>query len=324
MNNLIKKLSLIFSIILNKYILRIPDFSEKKIFLQGQLLESENKKKLTINDFKEVEFSVFSQFGEDGIISWIVDQIPDINKTFVEIGTQDYWESNTRYLLKSKNWKGFLIEGSQKFINKIKTQKLYWQHDLKAIKSFVDLDNINFVLEKNIKHKEIGLLSIDIDGNDYWILDKIDTLSPSIIICEFNSIFGDLFKISVPYQKNFIRNNAHYSNLFFGASIKAMISMLKNKGYKFLGTSSTGVNAFFVKNRHLLNFENKIKNFNIYPAKVREGLDITGKLTHENIINSLKNIYEMEVFDLDDKKILKLKDYNNLYSENWRKIIDES
>ena len=324
MKNLIKKLSLIFSIILNKYILRIPDFSEKKIFLQGQLLESENKKKLTINDFKEVEFSVFSQFGEDGIISWIVDQIPDINKTFVEIGTQDYWESNTRYLLKSKNWKGFLIEGSQEFINKIKTQKLYWQHDLKAIKSFVDLDNINLVLEKNIKHKEIGLLSIDIDGNDYWILDKIDTLSPSIIICEFNSIFGDLFKISIPYQKNFIRNDAHYSNLFFGASIKAMISMLKNKGYKFLGTSSTGVNAFFVKNKHLLNFENKIKNFNIYPAKVREGLDIRGKLTHENIINSLKNIYEMEVFDLDDKKILKLKDYNNLYSENWRKIIDES
>lgn len=323
MQNFIQKLSTIFSIIFNRKILRKPDFSEKKIFLQGQLLLKENQKKSIINDLKDVEFSVFSQFGEDGIISWIVDQIPNIKKVFVEIGTQDYWESNSRFLLKSKNWKGFLFEGSKKFVSKIKSQKIYWQHDLKAIETFVSKENINSVLENNVKSKDIGLLSIDIDGNDYWVLKEINVLDPTIVVCEFNSIFGDLFKVSIPYNKNFIRNKAHHTNLYFGASIKAMINMLENKGYTFIGTGSLGINAFFIKNEFMSNFSNKIKNFNIYPAIAREGLDINGKLTHKNILNSINLINDLEVYDFDDNKIFKLKEYNNLYSDNWTKILNE-
>ena len=247
MKKIINKISLIVSILLNKYILRKPDFSEKKIFLQGQIIDKLNQKKTRIDYLKDIEFSVFSQFGEDGIISWIVEQIPEIKKVFVEIGTQDYWESNTRFLLKSKRWKGYLIEGSKKYINNIKTQRIYWQHDIKAIQAFVDKDNINSIINKNINEKDIGLLSIDVDGNDYWILEKIEYLNPTIVVCEYNSIFGDLFKLSVPYNKNFVRNKVHYSNLYFGASIKAMISMMKKKGYIFIGTGSAGVNAFFCK-----------------------------------------------------------------------------
>ena len=324
MKNLIQKISVIFSIILNRKILKRPDFSEKKIFLQGQLLERENQKKIEINDLKDVEFSVFSQFGEDGIISWVTDKLPNINKVFVEIGTQDYWESNTRYLLKSKKWKGFLFEGSKAFVNQIKSQKIYWQHDLRAVETFVNKDNINSILERHIEYKDIGLLSIDIDGNDYWILREINALKPAIIICEFNSIFGDLFKISVPYNKNFIRSRAHHSNLYFGASIKAIMGMMEKKGYTFIGTGSVGINAFFVKNELMSNFTNKIRNFSIYPAIVREGLDINGKLTHENILSSLKLINDLEVFDFDDNKLCKLKEYNNLYSDNWIKILNES
>lgn len=317
MKKIIKNLSIIFSIFLNRYILKKPDFSEKNIFLQGQLLDDKNRQKREILNFKEIEFSVFSQFGEDGIISWLVEKIPNIKKVFVEIGTQDYWESNTRYLLKSKNWKGYLIEGSGDHVNKIKKQKTYWQNDLKAIEAFVNKSNINDVITKNINEENIGLLSIDIDGNDYWVLEKINNLSPTFIVCEYNSIFGDIFRISIPYVENFDRNKSHFSNLFFGASLNAFKSMLDKKGYDFLGTSSTGVNAFFVKKEYNSIFKSIIKDNKEYPAIVREGRDKSGKLTHENLPKSLIKIKDMEVFDFDENTTKKINDYKNLYSKNW-------
>ena len=247
MTNLIKNIFNFFTILLNRLIFKKPDFSEKKIFLQGQILENMNKKNTEIENFSDVEFSVFSQFGEDGIISWLVSKIPNIEQVFVEIGTQDYWESNTRYLLKSKKWKGYLIEGSEDYINKIKKQRTYWQNDIKAIHAFVNKDNINDVIKKNITEKSVGLLSIDIDGNDYWVLENINNLSPTFIICEYNSIFGDIFRVSVPYKENFDRNKSHFSNLYFGASLSSFKSLLGKKGYNFLGTSSTGLTLFLLK-----------------------------------------------------------------------------
>ena len=138
-----KNLKTILSIIINKHLLRKPDFSEKNLFLQGQLMAEVNDKKEKINSLKDVEFSVFSQFGEDGIIHWIINRIPKIEKIFLEIGTQDYWESNTRFLLKLRDWKGYIFEGSEADIKKIKSQKIYWQHKIQALQTFVTKENIN-------------------------------------------------------------------------------------------------------------------------------------------------------------------------------------
>ena len=220
-------------------------------------------------------------------------------------------------MLKSKKWKGYLIEGSNHYVDKIKKQRTYWQNDVKAIQAFVNKDNINDVIKKNINEKNIGLLSIDIDGNDYWVLEKIDILSPTFIVCEYNSIFGDIFKISIPYLENFDRNRYHYSNLFFGASLNSFRSMLEKKGYVFLGTSSTGINAFFVKKEYNSIFKTIIKHNKAYPAVVREGRNKNGKLTYENLPKSLTVIKDMEVFDFDENKIKKISDYKKLYSDNW-------
>ena len=317
MKRFIKNISTILAILFNNRLLRRPDFSEKRIFLQGQILDNINKDKNKIKNLKEVEFSVFSQFGEDGIISWLIKKIPNIEKVFLEIGTQDYWESNTRFLLKSKKWKGYIIEASKKHVNRIKSQRVYWQHDIKAINGFVDKENINLIIDENIKEKNIGLLSIDIDGNDYWILEQINKLSPTIIICEFNSIFGDLMKLSVPYKKNFSRQDSHYSNLYFGASIKAFISMLDNKGYTFLGSASSGINGFFVKKDFESYFSKNIEENKIFPSIAKEGLDVNGKLTHKNLLDSLNQINELEVFDFNENRTKKIKDYEKLYSDYW-------
>jgi len=322
MKKFINNLIVLFSVIINNKILKKPDFSEKKLFLQGKLNEENILKKNKIVNFKDVEFSVFSQFGEDGVISWLIDKIPNIPQVFIEIGTQDYWESNTRFLLKSKKWKGYLIDSSKKDINKIMRQRIYWQHKLKAINEFVDKENINTILKKNINEKEIGLLSIDIDGNDYWVLEQINEISPVIIVCEFNSIFGDQHKVSVPYNKNFIRNKMHYSNIYFGASISAFISLLEKKKYTFVGSCSTGVNAFFVKNDYKYHLNEKIEKINCYPSCVRESLDVNGKLDHTDIFEQIDKIKDLEVIDIDENKKKKLSDYDNLYSKSWLNLFN--
>ena len=321
MKKLIKNIRIILLVVLNKYILRKPDFSEKNLFLQGKIIANANEKKDDIETLKDVEFSAFSQFGEDGIIDWVINKIPNIEKIFLEIGTQDYWESNTRFLLKSRNWKGYIFEGSKKDILKIKSQQIYWQNDLKAVHAFVDKENINQLIKDHIQEKNIGLLSIDIDGNDYWILDEIEDLSPSIIVCEYNSIFGDKFKLSVPYDKNFIKKDKHYSNLYFGSSINAIVSLLEKKQYFFLGTSSRGINAFFVKNEFKSFFSNKIKYIVKYPSIAREALDQNGNKKYENILKEKRYLENLDVFDFDENKIKKISEYKELYSEEWKKLL---
>lgn len=299
--------------------LRRPDFSEKKIFLQGLQNQSITRKLDEIFNLKDVEYSVFSQFGDDGIIDWITHKIPSIEKNFIEIGVQDYWESNTRFLLKSENWSGVIIDSSKKDINKIKTQRVYWQHNLKAYHFMVKKDNINeFLKEKlNSSFKDVGLLSIDIDGVDYWILEKINIIKPSVIVCEYNSIFGDRYKISVPYDENFERKKKHYSNIYFGASIKAMISLMEKKGYNFLGTNSAGINAYFVRNNLFNIFDSKIQKKTIFQSKVRESLDKKGCLTFNDRVDRKETINDQKVFDFDEKKEKYLKEYINLYSKDW-------
>ncbi len=319
-----RNLKIVFQILFNRIILRKPDFSEKKIFLKGQIYANEIKKKKIIKNFKEVEFSAFSQFGEDGIISWLISKIPNLEKIFIEIGTEDYWESNTRFLLKSMNWKGYLIEGSEKYVKKIKSQRIYWQNNIQAINEFVSKENINKIISNNIKEKNIGLLSIDIDGNDLWILKEIDTISPDIIICEFNTVFGDIHKIVVPYDEEFNRDTKHYSKIYFGCSIKALIDIMSKKDYYFLGTSSTGINAFFVKSIHKTIFEKIIIQKDYFPSIVREGLNKENELSFDNTSKNLEKIKDMEIVDLETNKIKSISELGEIYSENWKRELGES
>jgi hypothetical protein len=283
---------------------------DKKIILEAKRISLINKKKKIIKDFSEIEFKVYSQWGEDGIIDWIVDKLPKISKNFLEIGTQDYKESNTRFLLINRNWNGYLIEADKDAINNIKSQRIYWRYNLTAINEFITKDNINDVIKKNNIPKKLGLLSLDIDGVDYWILKKLSSLDPSIIICEYNSLFGQKKMVTVPYKKNFIRSIEHYSNLYYGASINAFIDLMKKKNYCLLGTNSAGNNAFFIKKNLWPKVNKLIINKKIFNSKFRESRDRKGNLTFFNKKKSLMSIKDKFMIDLktnDKKKILELK-----------------
>jgi len=116
---------------------------------------------------------VFSQWGEDGIIQYLISRLPWKIRFFVEFGVQDYSESNTRFLLVNDNWTGLVIDSSSESIKHIRSQEYYWKYDLTAVCDFVTIDNINKLIMGAGITGSIGILSIDIDGNDYWIWNAI-------------------------------------------------------------------------------------------------------------------------------------------------------
>jgi hypothetical protein len=200
-------------------------------------------------NLRAAEFRVFSQWGEDGIIQALLSGIPSasVRRIFVEFGVENYTESNTRFLLANDNWSGLVLDGSEQNIASIRQDPIYWQHNLKAECCFITRDNINELITRSGISGDIGLLSVDIDGNDYWVWESIDCVRPVIVITEYNARFGPDRAVSVPYDANFRRETAHHSMIYYGASLKALAQLGNRKGYALVGCNSAGNNAFFVR-----------------------------------------------------------------------------
>lgn len=273
---------------------------------QGLILSKLNLKN---NDqsINSREFKIFSQWGEDGIIQYLTNLIPIKNRTFIEIGVEDFNESNCRFLLMKDNWQGFVIDGSTENINKIKNSYFYWKYAINAFHAFVTVENINAVLQESDFHEDIGILSIDIDGNDWFILQAITTYSPRILICEYNETFGKDRKISVPYDANFYRTEKHYSNLYFGASLAAIIFLAEQKGYSFVGINSNCNNAFFVKNDLMNENIPRVSIDDAYRhSNIRESRNKFGKLTYLHGKARVEVLKGMPVLNVENGKLEKL------------------
>jgi hypothetical protein len=243
----------------NDYINLIPEIYEQlyndrkstKVNI-GQIQARLNAQWPVVDDIKQVEFQVFSQWGDDGIIQYLVSKLDIPNKTFVEFGVENYRESNTRFLLINNAWHGLVMDGSKENIEFIKKDKISYNFHLYAKQAFVTKDNINVLLIENFLNKgyasEIGLLSIDIDGNDYWVWQEIAVLQPIIVILEYNAAFGPVNKWVVPYKPDWRGPVEHHSRAYWGASVNAFCDLGKKKGYSFIGCNSNGNNVYFVRN----------------------------------------------------------------------------
>ena len=260
------------------------------------------------NNFQYNEFRAFSQWGEDGIIQSLVNSIKIENKVFVEFGVQNYTESNTRFLLCNNNWSGLVIDSSLDNVRYIKQDQIYWKYNLKAECAFIDKDNINKLLVDNGVTGDIGLLSVDIDGNDYWVWEAIDCINPRIVICEYNSLFGNRRKVTIPYDKSFSRDKAHFSYLYYGASIAALNHLAETKDYVLLGSNSAGNNLFFLRkdlvgDRSICSPESAYRK-----SQFRESRDISGNLSYLDFDARLEQISEMPLYDLELGALIQVKD----------------
>jgi hypothetical protein len=272
---------------------------EESKVLSAKVLIAQLASRGSVKQLHEAEFKVSSQFGDDGIIQYVIRAASAVADSFIEFGVESYQEANTRFLLVNDNWRGLVIDGSAENVAHIRRQPLYWRHDLTAVHAFVDRDNINELFRKNGFSGAIGILSIDIDGNDYWVWDAIDCVEPAIVIAEYNSVFGPSLAVTVPYDPAFVRTRAHHSNLFWGASLKALCMLAERKGYAFVGSNSHGNNAYFVKQGHLGALRAVSCEDGYRCSRFRESRDADGKLTFLGGDARLDAIRDMTVFDLE-------------------------
>jgi len=215
-----------------------------------------NKEKSTIkfsknlDEINNFEFKLTSQNNEDGIIDYIFSKIPN-NKTFVEIGF-GYYEFNSLNLIKN-GWKGKLvdIDKDECLVLKQLLNFFFPKSIIKILNQKVLKENINEIVHSNKINETIDFFSLDIDGNDYWVLKELDTTNINVICCEYNNYLGNNVKKTIPYNPEHSWKN----NGCFGASLHAICQILIDKGFNLVAVESSGTNAFFVKNKFAINFE---------------------------------------------------------------------
>jgi hypothetical protein len=255
---------------------------------QGKIL-IKDLKNCSLENLENYSFSIFSQFNEDGIVQFIIENLNIKNRSFIEIGVENYEEANTRFLLENNCWNGLIIDSSKENINYVKKQNYYWKYNLRVSDNFVTKENINEIILNNSFSGNIGLLSIDIDGNDYWVWDAISSINPDVLIIEYNSLFGSEKSLTLKYEQNFVRPNRGIYRCLYGASLKALTNLSEKKGYSLVAVNSNGNNAFYVRNELL--------NDKIYK---RDVVKCFKKNTFKEYIDSESEIKNIDKNDLNE------------------------
>lgn len=275
------------------------EIEKMKVLMAQPMVHQNRHAKVSGLQWKQIEFSAFSQWGDDGIIQYLIHHIPGLIPRFIEFGVSNYLEANTRFLLLNDNWRGLIFDGSDANIQFIKNDTLSWRYDLNSERLFVTKANINEAIAKQGFDGEIGILHIDIDGNDYWIWDCLHVVNPQIVIMEYNSVFGNKGAISVPYKDDFFVTHAHHSNLFFGASLKAMDFLANKKGYQFIGTNTAGNNAYFLRTDLINEFVPAISVDEAYVAcNFRQNRNAAGLVTLQRDDKMIHTCGHLEVVDV--------------------------
>lgn len=190
------------------------------------------------------EQKVYSQTGEDGILEEIFRRIGTTNKVFVEFGVGDGLENNTTYLM-LKSWRGFWIEGNAGAIDGIRrTFAEQIRSGVLAVQqAFITAENIETLFRSAGVPEELDLLSVDIDGNDYWVWKAITTYRPRVVVIEYNATFPPPTRWIKSYQPDYWWDGT--TN--FSASLTSLEELGYQKGYRLVGCTFNGVNAFFVR-----------------------------------------------------------------------------
>jgi hypothetical protein len=266
--------------------------------LLGRLLAAQLGERAHGESFEDVEFRVFSQFGDDGIIQYLVRRMAIRPQTFVEFGVADYTESNTRFLLLNNNWSGLVLDSDAENVAHIRADEEFWKHDLQTACAFIDRNNVNALLIDHGFHGELGLLHIDLDGNDYWVWEALEAVTAQLVILEYNSVFGAERPVTVPYDAQFVRSRAHASHLYWGAALPALCHLAQRKGYVFVGSNSAGNNAYFVRAgcEHGLRPLTAAEGY--VASKFRESRDAHGRLTYARGAARLELIHGMPVINV--------------------------
>lgn len=182
-------------------------------------------------DLRRHERQIHSQGGEDGVLQQLFDCLGAPTRSFVEFGAWDgrHW-SNTARLRLEEGWQGLLMDGDPDRVGEI------------VRREFVTAENVEALFTHYRVPERFDLLSIDIDGNEYWVWQAIRRFRPRVVVIEYNVFFGTDVSKTMPYDPRYRWDKTTYH----GASLAALRKLGREKGYTLIHTDSYAPNAFFV------------------------------------------------------------------------------
>ncbi len=253
-----------FKSFFKKHVENFQRFSGTYEIVKVQTILQENEYRRVRDEIKNISPAnvalfgkkVYSQTDEDGIIQEIFRRIPHTG-TFMEIGIQTGIECNTLQLL-LQGWRGVWVEGDAKYCQVIASElQSSGGNKLKVINSFIDRENIIEVGKSAhdfLKANEIDFFSLDIDGNDYYIMETLlnDRFFPKVVCVEYNAKFEPPAAMKIKYNKSHVWDTSDY----MGCSIQSYVDLFANFNYKLVCCNIPGINAFFVRQEFAHLFEN--------------------------------------------------------------------
>jgi hypothetical protein len=216
--------------------------SRTMVFALDEQRREQQTRWLQARDLRAYERKVFSQNGEDGIIQEILYRIGTGTRYFVEFGVESGIECNCARLALEEGWRGLFMESVDKDFERL-CERYRAFPDVRCVKAMITSQNIEALLAGNGVPCDLDLLSIDIDGNDYWVWKAIQRWRPRLVVMEYNPNY--------PPSKKWVmtENPTHRwgGTSYFGASLASLTALGRAKGYTLVGTNSRGVNSFFVR-----------------------------------------------------------------------------
>jgi hypothetical protein len=200
-------------------------------------------------------FKVYSQTDEDGVLWYLFAVIGTNGKSCVEICAGNGAECNSANLILNHGWHGLLFDGDS--ANVETGRRLYsvsrhtYVYPPRFECAWITRGNVNELIRSNGFAGEVDLLSLDVDGVDYWLWEALEVVTPRVVVVEYQDILGPDRSWTVPYADDF--SAAKYPTTdgmpnFAGASLPAFVKLARRKGYRLVGTNRYGYNAFFVRN----------------------------------------------------------------------------
>jgi len=186
-------------------------------------------------------FRLLSQNQEDGILWTLFEHFGTTCRRFVELGSGASG-GNAAMLAGEFGWTGLLVEGDK---GKVEYAGRRFPRAT-AVCAWITPDTVDDLLRQHGYAGEVDLLSVDIDGNDYWVWKAITVCTSRVVMLEYNSMFGPDRAVTVPYDPKFSRRDHRFC--YYGASLAAMTRLSASKGYRLVAVEPTGVNAFFLRN----------------------------------------------------------------------------
>ncbi|HZY96886.1 MAG TPA: hypothetical protein VFE35_07275 [Candidatus Cybelea sp.] len=194
------------------------------------------------HQLKQYERNVMSQQGEDGILREIFYRIGPGRRFFIEFGVEDGSVCNTALMASRYGWGGLYIEADSARIPGLR-ERWAGRHDIKVRQAFITAENIAGIFEEAGVPDEPDLLSIDIDGNDYWVWKALAKYRPRVVVIEYNAAYPPPRRWIMAYNPD----HRWDWTTHFGASLSAMTDLGSRLGYALVGTDTHGVNAFFIR-----------------------------------------------------------------------------